>query len=104
MEFACDADSKLTVVDNLFHSGKRALRWDWNSENSKLVYRSDEAFKGMTGINPERIVYQWVTVCNQSTFQCQIFSMEPLRGQLRCDYSGSGFMINTKAAGNVAIF
>jgi len=98
-EFSAGPGSRLTLTSEYSSTGRQALRWDWEGENAELRYHSPEAFRHLTGENPDPIVYEWVTYCTLSAFTCRIFSEKPLGGALWMELGGSRFYVNMNFSG-----
>ena len=82
-EFNAGPGSKLSVSGK-FYKGKdkSSLRWDWNKPGAYITFTNPEAFKNITGQNPDEIVYEWVTFCGLSTVSMWIFSEKNLGDRL----------------------
>lgn len=94
-EFTAGPGSRLGISREHYKSGGKSLRWDWDREGAWIQYKSPEAFRHLTGQNPDPIVYEWVTFCDLSAFAMWIFCEKPLGKQLECTVEPkSGFYVN----------
>lgn len=93
-EFTAGKNSKLSIADNYFKGGNKSLRWDWSSDDAEIFFTSKDAFRSLTGENPDPIVYEWVTFCDLSSFSTWIFSEKVLGGALRFNIGDSNFYYN----------
>ncbi len=74
-EFKAEGPSAMVVSDKAYavKSGK-SLGWKWTGKGASLVYKNSEAFRNLTGKDPDDIVYDWVTCCSLSSFSIWIFN------------------------------
>ena len=53
-EFSADARSKLSISDKHYREkAKGSLRWDWDAPGATITFKHPEAFKHLTGENPD---------------------------------------------------
>ncbi len=99
-EFTPGPGSRLGVSSDIYKSGRKSLRWDWDCEDAYILYKNAEAFRHLTGENPDPIVYEWVTFCSLSTFSMWVFSEKELGGQLNATFQPkSDFYVNMNFEG-----
>ncbi len=83
-EFTADTRSKLSVSDRYYRGGAGAsLRWEWSQPGSAMTFRHEDAFRHLTGEQPDPIVYEWVTFCGLSGMSLWVFSEQPIDDELR---------------------
>jgi len=99
-EFTAGPGSRLSVGSEMYKGGRRALRWDWDRPGAYIQYKNPEAFRNLTGENPDPIVYDWVTFCAISTFKMWVFSDTKFGTQLNCTFlPKSNFYVNMNFEG-----
>ena len=81
-EFSVGGGSKLATSDAVFKAERHSLRWEWTQAGAALTYRHEEAFKHLTGEDPDPIVYEWVTFCQLSTLSFWVYSETPIEDVL----------------------
>ncbi|MFA6291646.1 MAG: chondroitinase family protein, partial [Victivallales bacterium] len=78
-EFSEGTNSKLSVSDKgRREDAKGSLRWDWDRPGATITFKDPEAFKHLTGENPDPIVYKWVTGTTLSGMSLWVFNETPL--------------------------
>jgi len=83
-EFKTDETSRLSLSDQVYalESGS-SLCWEWNKAGAEIIYSNPEAFKKLTGQEPDDIVFDWVTCCPLSTFSLWVFNPELRNDKLK---------------------
>ena len=77
-EFSTDTDSKISISDKYYRgNAKASLRWDWNGRDAVLNYTHPDAFKRLSGENPDMVVYDYVTCTTISSFSIWVFNEKP---------------------------
>src|SRR5690606_12571264 len=95
-EFSAEAHSQLSVSDRYYRGGASAsLRWTWKQPGATMTYRHDEAFRQLSGEQPDPIVYEWVTFCALSGMSLWIFNEQPIDDQLRFEI-GDGSSVDVR--------
>ena len=82
-DFTACSGSTLTVDRNRFQSDGASLRWEWSGKDACITYKNPQAFKHLTGQNPDSIVYDWITCTTLSAISMWIYNEKPCDKKLR---------------------
>src|SRR5579862_5296198 len=77
-EFTAGDHSKLSVSQTRFRDGASAsLCWEWDAPGASFTFKHPDAFKHLTGENPDPMVYGNVTFCMLSGMSLWVFNETP---------------------------
>ncbi len=82
-EFKADVDSELSISSDTFKADGHSLLWKWSDKSAVLTYKHPEAFRNLSGEDPDPIVYEWITCTTLSSFSLWVFNEKAIDQKLR---------------------
>jgi len=98
-DFKAGDEGKISLEKDVYKSGQSSVKWTWSHAGDALVYKNSEAFKNLTGEDPDPIVYKWITATQLSSLTLWVYNEHPVKEALWFEIGSSsdqGMKVDTR--------